>query len=392
MRKNEYYPYLILLASCGLVAVTFGIINTQGLFFESMCADLGVGKGTLSLYITINFLVAAPLSSSICPKIRAKYPIKLVLTISSVVMLIFLLLLPTFKSVYLFYLFGVVLGAGTGFYGHTLAVELINNWIEKSGTATGIALSASGVFGTLFSPLAVSLINQYGWRKAYYVYALIYAIVMIYAIVVIKKSPDDKQVVVKQKVKEKSALNKDVLMLGVFYLAGGAITAMGTYMLPYCLSLGLSSSQGAMMSSSLNAGNLILKLILGFLSDKIGGFKTAVVNFIFITIGVIALLFCNSNMYIILLIGAFFLGSCYGSSNVTMQGICKDLFGRENVAKYYSALNIFSLISAFSTTLVGYSYDLFNTYKYAIIFLEISLAIGLLLILLEAKLLKNKKN
>jgi len=390
--NKKVYPYLILIASCGLVAITFGIINTQGLFFESMCADLGVGKGTLSLYVTLNFLIAAPLSSTICPKIRAKYPIKLVLIISGAVMLVFLLLVPLFHNVYLFYLFGLVLGAGTGFYGHTLAVEVLNNWFENSGTVTGIALSASGIFGTLFSPLAVSLINSYGWRKAYYSYAIIYAIIMVFAILVIKRSPDEKEAIVKTKVKEKSALNKDTLMLSVFYLAGGAITAMGTFMLPYSLSLGLTSAQGAMMSSALNAGNLLLKLVIGYLSDKIGGFKAAAANFIFITIGVIALLFCNSEMYIILLIGSFFLGSCYGASNVSMQGICKDLFGRENVAKYYSALNIFSLVSAFATTLVGYSYDIFNTYKYAIIFLEIALAIGLFMIVLEAKSLKNRKS
>lgn len=382
MKKKSLYPYLILIASCGLVGITFGVSNTQGLFFESMCEDLGVGKGALSFYVTLCILIAAPLSSSICPRIRKKYPIRLVLATVGGIVFAFMLLVPTFKNLYLFYLYGLVLGAGIGFYGHTLAVEILNNWFEKSGTVCGVAMAASGIFGMLFSPLAVSLIDAYGWRKAYYSYAVIFFIIMAYILIVIRKSPNEKQVEDKPAEKEKSIINKDTLMLSLFYLGGDSMTAIGTYILPYALTLGLSSSQGAIMSTCLNAGNLVLKLLIGYLSDKIGGLKAAIINFIFVTIGVISLLLCKSDMYTILLVGTFLLGSCYGASNVTLQGVCKELYGRDGVAKHYASLSIFGLISSFSTTLIGYSYDVLKTYRYAIIFIEALLAIGTLLIII----------
>ena len=385
VKKNNFYPYLILIACCGLIAATFGFINTQGLYLDSMASDLNVGRGTLSLYITINFLVTAILAPTFATKLRDKYNIKIVLAISGSIILAFYLLVPQFHNVYLFYLFGFVLGVTTAIFGNTMVVPLLTGWFEKAGTAIGISLAFSGVFSMIYSPIAVNLIENYGWRKAYYSYALIFFIVMLYSIIVISKK-DDKVLVQK---KEKSPLNKELIILMGFYIGGCMITSFANYMFSYAVSIGLTSSQASYLVSAVSFGNLILKILFGILIDHFGGIKTAFINCLIIFIGLIGMLFANSSMYILLIIFAFCIGASYASANVVSQAICADLFGKENVGKTYATLSVADVVSAFGATIFGSIYDLTGSYYYALIIFLIIFLIGVAALLIDYKLIQK---
>ncbi len=350
-----------------------------------MASDLNIGQGTLSLYITINFLVTAILAPTFATKLRDKYNIKIVLAISGSIMLAFYLLVPYFHNVYLFYLYGFVIGVTTAIFGNTMVVPLLTQWFEKAGTAIGISLAFSGVFSMIYSPIAVNLIENYGWRKAYYSYALIFFIVMLYSVIVIRNK-EDKVIVQK---KEKSPLNKELLLLMVFYIGVGMITSFCNYMFSYSLSLGLTSSQSSYLVSSVSAGNLLLKIFFGILIDKFGGIKTAFINVIIIFIGLIGMLVCDSSMYILLIILAFCVGGCYASTNVVCQGICSELFGKENVGKTYATLSVGSIVSAFGATIFGTIYDLTSSYYYALIIFLIMFLIGVASLILDFKLIKK---
>lgn len=366
--------------------MTFGFINTQGLFFDSMVADLNVGRGTLSFYVTINFLVAAILAPTLGTKLRDKYNIKTILAISSIIMLAFYLLVPLFKNVYLFYLFGFFFGATTGIFGNTMVVPLLNEWFEKAGTPIGIALAFSGVFAMFYSPIAVNLIDKYGWRKAYYSYALIFFIIMLYSIIVISNKDEEKRITQR---KEKSPLNKELLLLFGFYIGGGFITSFANYMLSYSLSIGLTSTQGSYLVSSVAAGNLLLKIFFGILIDKFGGINAAFVNAGIIFIGLIGMLLSNANMYILLIIFAFCIGGSYASTNVVTQAICADLFGKENVGKTYATLSAGSIISSFGTTIFGLIYDITNSYYFAIILFLIFFVLGIILLFIDYRMINK---
>lgn len=382
MNKNKIYPYLILIACCGLITVTFGFINTQGLYFDGIVNDLNVGRGTLSLFVTINFIVSSIVASTVAIKIRSKVNLKLLLIVCGSIMMGFYLLVPKFNNVYLFYLYGIFFGATTALYGNTLVVELLNSYFEKPGTPSGIALAFSGVFGMIYSPIAVDLISKYGWRNAYYSYAVIFGVVLIYSVLVVKRKPNEKLEI---KEKHKSKLNKEIILLSIFYIAGGSITAIGNYLLPYASSVGLDLTQGAFLASVCSFGNLILKIVYGFIIDKFGGFKAALVCGLLSIVSLIGLLVLNKDMYILIIIFAFLLGSSYAVQNVVSQGMCGALFGKDNVASAFATLNIFSLVSSFSTTMVGATYDVTNSYSLAMIILLVMMIIGLLLVIYDFK-------
>lgn len=384
--KNKIYPYLVLIACALLIATTFGFVNIQGLFFDSIANDLEVGVGTVSMYVTIVHIIGA-IFGPIGVNLRQKYSIRTILIITGIFVVGAYALLPLTNNIYLTYMCAFFMGVGQGIYGHTMVVELMNKWFEKSGTFIGIALSFSGLFGSVFSPIIVNRIIKMGWRKAYYIFAIILAIVLIYSILVINDKPTNNKT---SKTKQKIKLSKQLKLIALFYLVGGSISSMGHYLLGYSTSIGLTLEQGAILTSAMNIGNLTLKLVFGYLSDKIGGLKTAIVNFICISIGCITLLICPSNLLTILTIGTILLGSSYGAANVVTQGLCKDLFGRENVSANYANLSVLSSISAFSTTAIGYVYDLTNSYRTSIIGLQALFVVAILLVLIAFKKDKTK--
>jgi len=386
--KKSLRSYLILVACCGMIAATYGFINSAGLYFDSMSLDLNVGKGDLSFYVTIYHLTTAIFAPTIAFNIRRKYNVKLILIICGALTMSGFLLVPHFNHLWQFYIFGFVFGACTAIFGNNMVVETLNLWFDRAGTAIGIALAFSGVFGSLYAPIAVSLIDKHGWRNAYYSYAIIFSFIIIYSILVFKKK-DDVQIETNNK-KEKMKFDKPLILISLFYIMGSVLSSIPNYILGFSKTIGLSSSQGAFLSSSINFGNLVSKVLIGILLDKIGAYKSVLFNLISITIGLVGIMVFKQESYILLIISCFLFGNCFCTSTVLSQGVCGALYGKENVGRVYSTITIFTIISSFSSPVIGYMYDYFNSYYPAMILLLGIYIISVILVIIAFKIKKVK--
>lgn len=189
LSKNKIYPYLVLIACAGLVAGTYGLVNIQGLFFDSISEDLKVSKAATAMYVTIIHMSGA-LFAPIGVSLRNKYSIRKILIVSGLLVIGALCTIPYSNSIYLIYICAFVIGIGQGIYGHTMAVELMHKWFVKASTFISIVLCASGLFGTVFSPIIVNAIITFGWRKAYYIFSIFLIIILMYSIIVIEDKPN----------------------------------------------------------------------------------------------------------------------------------------------------------------------------------------------------------
>lgn len=385
--KKKIYPYLLLISCAGLIAITYGLINIQGLFFDSISEELQIGKGITAFYVTIVHISGA-IFAPVGVYLRTKYSVRKIILFDGLIVLASLLIMPRVTSVWQIYICAFAIGTGQGIYGHTMVVELINRWFKKASTAIGISMCASGIFGSIFSPIVVNSIVNNGWRNAYYIFAICTAIVLIYSFIVIDDKPNREMSIVKENKKER-VICKEMIYIACFYLFTSSMASMSNYILGYSLDIGLTMNQGAVLSSVLNAGNTILKLILGVLCDAFGGLKAAIFAYGTITFGVLSLLFVPASKYVLLIIGTFLLGSTFAGSNVLTSAICRDMFGKENVGKYYAAITSLSVISAFSATIIGFVYDVTNSYKYSIIGMHILITVALVLVYISFKRKRN---
>lgn len=377
--KKRIYQYLLLISCAGLVAITFGLVNIQGLFFDSISETLGIGKGITAFYVTIIHISGA-LFAPIGVSLRKKYSIRKIILVDGLLVLSGLMLIPRAKAIWQIYICAFVIGTGQGVYGHAMVVELINRWFAKASTAIGISMCASGLFGSIFSPIIVNGILKYGWQKAYYIFAICVFVVLLYSFIVIKDKPVNDLEEEKDENDTTTIINKDIIFVACFYLFTSSMASMSNYILGYSVDIGLSMSQGASLSSILNLGNLFLKLILGVLCDVLGGLKAATIAYSLITIGSLSLLFIPASNYFILFVGTFLLGATFAGSNVLTSSICRDLFGKDKVGKVYATITSLSVISAFSSTIIGFVYDLTSSYKYSIAGMEILITVALILV------------
>ena len=87
-------------------------------------------------------------------KLIRKYNYKKILLIGVLLSSVSTWMMSYSRSVYLFYILGILRGIGVGIGGMVPITVIITNWFdEKHGLATSLALSFSGLAGAIFSPI-----------------------------------------------------------------------------------------------------------------------------------------------------------------------------------------------------------------------------------------------
>jgi MFS transporter, OFA family, oxalate/formate antiporter len=149
----------------GISAVPF---YTLGAFAKPMTTEFGWSMEQFQR--AFSFMLAGAFMGPIAGHLMDKHgvrPVALVCTICFALCLIALGLITTANtmSFYAGWAAMAITGQGTGPIAWTRA---INGWfIKHRGLALGLALTGSGLFAAIGPPLAVWLIDSFGWRQAY---------------------------------------------------------------------------------------------------------------------------------------------------------------------------------------------------------------------------------
>ena len=77
--------------------------------------------------------------------------------------------------------------------GTTANTKLMVNWFNRRrGLALGIAIMGYSAAGTVVPPIALAMLNAYGWRTSYLIFAGIVALLVLPAILLlVKQKPAD---------------------------------------------------------------------------------------------------------------------------------------------------------------------------------------------------------
>ena len=169
MKQTKYrYHWLIVIVCCGFSAATLGLIsNSNGVFFKPMADSLGVGIGSITLFVTIANLVQA-ITCPLVAWLLNKWDIRVLCTSFILLTLLALTLIAFTPNLYILYVSAVLLGIGmTGFSVIPINVLLANWFKDKLGLVVGITFSFSGISGALFNPIFNNLIAAWSWRSTY---------------------------------------------------------------------------------------------------------------------------------------------------------------------------------------------------------------------------------
>lgn len=364
--KNKS-QFSVLVVCCCIIAASIGMLtNSAGVFFTPIAEDLGVGKGAVSMSLTLANIAYA-FGGLMTVKVIHENNFKKMVFLFGTVYAISTALLSIAQSVFLLYVFSLIRGASTGIAGMVLVTILINNhYKEGVGFATSIALGFSGIAGALLSLVFSWMIGIAGWRLTYVVEGILAFFLYLPCIV----GP----VSLNNRIKEDAVESKDtttsttgVVPLPIFVLvcAYAFLIASVTALPQHFPSLASTAAVGSLMVSVTMVMNTAGKIILGAISDKIGAEKALEGYGVLVVIGLVILVVCKSHP-IFSIVGAVLVGLVYAMSAVGAVLLSQNLF-RESYNAYYPKVSLVGTISnALFTTAVGFVYDIANSYDPAL--------------------------
>lgn len=397
--------WMVLLLTCGLALTSIGItINASGVFYTPVSESLGVLRGTFALQSTLTLIATGVISLSV-PKILKKYSFKKVLFIGVLAAGLATIGMAFSQSILLFYILGAIRGLATGLFGPVTLTMIVNGWFEKHhGLATSLVLGCSGIGGALFSPLFASLIGSIGWEKSYIVMGILMVLLCVPAILVPftmdareegllpygyrEKAPVSGEAAVRRKGKQE-IVTSSFLALFVLSVLHTAVTGVPHHFPGFAQSIGYSAALGATMLSAGMVGNIISKLVIGYLSDRLGIFKA---NTIMIAVNVLSIFLLLAGLNAgALLVSSFLFGSVFSVAAVGITLLTRELFGVENYGKVFPVISFATNIGgALSLSIVGYIYDFTGSYTNAFLISLVIHAVDLVLLAFLARKAKAR--
>lgn len=379
--KGKIY-WVVAVLLCGVTITAVGMpVMTNGVFITPIADDLGVYRGSVAMHNTLTMLAKAVMSLYV-PILFKRFTFKKILLTGVLLASLSNYMLGWVESIWLFNLLGIIRGIGTGMLAWVPITIIINEWFEeKHGLVMSIVLSFSSITGAIFSPVFTLLIESFGWAFTYRIMGILMLLFSLPAIIIpFTMNPVDSGYLPYGKTEEKEQKEKEIISLSerrefstflfvllfAFTLLQTMLVGIPQHFPGFAPTLGLTSEIGATMLSIAMVSSIMFKLIVGYISDYIGPVNSTITILSFI--GLSSLILFIFTQSFLLYIAAFLFGGIYAIPSVSITLLTKQFFGRYNFTRLYPILAFStSLGAAVSLSVVGYIFDLTNSYYPAFI-------------------------
>ena len=371
-RKKLPEKWIILICCCLLTGATTGTSTLNGLFYNPVCNELGILKGTFNLQSLVGTAVTT-VTLMILPRVMQRVPVKKLISLAVVAVSITYVLDSFNKGVTGFFLVNMLRSFASSFYNSLITFLIINSWFrENNGTASSIMMCFSGAAGALLSPVVSKIINTQGWRMGYRavaVIALVFSLpIMLYPRSLFAADAEDEEKDTRQDITAFTGKRDGTTyaVLIVFLVTCFSLASFMSHVSGYCEAEGFSAEVGAFALSCNLMGNMVFKLIDGFLSDRLGVHK---VNRVILILPIFSyVLFLTAKSEAAVYLAGFLSGAANAGAGLACNLIIRDVYGNSRFGEIRSATSLFTQ-PAFSvfTALAGYTYDFTGNYDLILI-------------------------
>lgn len=346
-------------------AVTLGTAYSFGAFFESMSEEFGSASGETAVIFGITTFSFFWLSIATGRLVDRHGP-RLVLAIGAAAMFGGLLLTSRVDSLAVGY---VTYGAGVGIAaacGYVPMVAVVGGWfVRRRAVAVGLAVAGIGVGTMVLSPLSAALIDRYGWRDTYVIFAFGGAAVLLACMPLADRPPGDGA---PQPSRFRDAWTSPVfrrLHLSAFGL-GLALFVPFVFVGQYAKDRDVGSVRAAVLVGVLGGASVLSRVGFGSLVQRFGSFRLYR-----LCLAIHAVSFCvwlvAGDAYPLLVVFVLVLGVGYGGFVALGPIVISDRMGVAGLGSIlgllYTAPGLGGLIGP---PLAGWMIDTTDTYRWAI--------------------------
>ena len=382
-RKPEYK--WIILAACFLMTFfTLGFCSSnKSLYLSAITEALQIPRSLFSINESFRFVSSAVINLFF-GTLLYKFGVRKLVAFGFLSLAASMFIYSVASHIAMFYLGGVLLGAGLSFTTGTMTSSIIRRWFKKDiGKYTGIVYAANGIGGALaaqiVSPMIHDANNLFGYRNAYQLIAVILVIVGAALVIALREQPKDQLAEAGGSPGSKRSSGwagipyKQAIRLPVFYIAGIIVFLTGfmlqginTVYAAHLKDSGLDPGYVATIASIFSLALTFTKILVGAMYDRFG-LKivmmlcqlAGVVGF-----GVMIFIQPNASGMALAVIFALLYALALPLETLAIPLIVNDLFGD---ASFDKIMGIFIAMNytgyALGAPIINLCYDMLGSYK-----------------------------
>jgi sugar phosphate permease len=288
--KKFHYAWIVAGVTFLVMLVTAGIRATPGVLMVPLEGEFGWNRAAISAAVAVNialFGLIGPFAASV----MQRWGLRRIVLAAVALLALAVGLSARMRNEWEFtFLWGLLVGTGTGVTSMVLAAVVSTRWFDaRRGLVMG-ALSAANATGQLvFLPLLASLVEQRGWRSATLAVAVAAAIVFVIVFALMRDRPEDLGLLPYGRTPADAAAAAaappalaplDALKLasktpafwvlaGSFFICGASTNGLiGTHLIPACHDYGISEVRAAGLLAMMGVFDILGTTASGWLTDR----------------------------------------------------------------------------------------------------------------------------
>ncbi|HSH69742.1 MAG TPA: MFS transporter, partial [Deferrisomatales bacterium] len=282
----------------------------------------------------------------------------------------------------LFVTYSLLLSLGTGAIYGVVNTTTSRWFLERRGVAVGITSSGGGVGAIVIAPFATFLIAHYQWRTAFVVMGGIAAAAMIGAALLLIKDPGDAGCVPDGgprrppgktseapadqgrqglTLRQAFAVRPFWLLAAAWFLLSLSLHMVFIHVVPYAVGMGVSLIDASLILSLMGLANILGRLVLGRLCDRVGPGALGVVCLL-VQCGALLWLMVANQLWMLYLFGAVY-GFLWGGAGTITTVLTVELFGTRSLGTIMGVMSGgWAMGAAAGPAIGGYVFDVSGHY------------------------------
>ena len=377
MKKDSSTTKLakIFIACCLCFGGSIGLIsNCFGIFYSPIINELRFSVKDLSFMATIGSISSALFSTSLV-KLMKKYKLGSIMAFGLTICILMYIMMTFSNKLWQFYIAKILIGIGSCCCSIIpISCIICDNFENNAGTILGITTAVSGIVGVIFNPICSKIIVDYNWKIAMLFIATLLLIFSLPASISLRtynSIPVDKE-----KATSKFSIDITFILIAIVASLLSMSCCFISHISYYGVTNGYSLENSATMVSFVMAGNMLFKIIMGWMIDHLGTFKAVTIGIFMAFCGIFSL--CFTNNFIMICLSCLFYGAISSCVILGNTNLCQSVYKNEYTDRYSKISVVTSVTSAFSTTGVGIVYDTYSSYTPIIIIVSVFLIIALI--------------
>lgn len=385
-KEGNYRGWVIVAVSFLILMFIFATcISCMGVYLKPVTDEFGISRTDFSLITTMQAF-AMILSSLFAGTLLEKYNIKILMMIGVLCCSVCLFIYAIAPSIVYFYAASVLMGISISMTCNIPISIVIKDWFrnKNEGTALGIAFVGSGFGAMILNPLYTYIIENFGWRYSFAFGGACVLVILTPLVLIFMKRNQQSTAAEEVKCRETDnvALENDFTLGEAFkkpqtwavFIAYTILPFVAMAILnhgvPFMTDNGMSSEKAAMIISYASGVLIIGKIAVGMLYDKLGVYKTNLIEAVLFLVCLIAFwmngLF-DSPILMVLFIVLYGLGIPFAT--ISIQMVLPLMYGKSHFGTLMGMFSIGNGLAGMLQVVISMIYDKTGSYTAAWIML-----------------------